>query len=62
MTKDFKFFHKKRNLLADVEQDGGMGPDLSPLPIFPLQRRKSASTGRKCLHEGEGNIIIIPVP
>lgn len=62
MTKEFKFFHKRRNLPADVEQDGGMGPDPSPLPIFPLQRGESASMGRKCLHEGEEDIIIIPVP
>lgn len=62
VTKEFQFFHKRKNLPADLEQDGGMESDPSPLPIFPLQRGKSTSTGRKCLHGGEGNLIVIPVP
>lgn len=54
VTKEFQFFHKRKNLPADLEQDGGMESDPSPLPIFPLRgENPPAQAGNVSMEEKE---------
>lgn len=54
VTKEFQFFHKRKYLPADLEQDGGMESDPSPLPIFPLREENPpAQAGNVSMEEKE---------